>query len=112
MSCPQLCQSSCGLWPSPAALNIDRFIGTADFISSRMAFNLFAAAREVDAERCSPSDMKRSLDAACERAAIRRQQPHRESRPIWRGAGAGKTSAAISRGFDLRDLRKAIRWRD
>jgi len=58
--------------PTRAALDIDRFIGTADFISSRMAFNLFAAAREVDAERCSPSDMKRSLDAACEPRAFPR----------------------------------------
>jgi hypothetical protein len=68
--------------------------------------------RKIDSERCPASDVKGRLDAARKRAAIRRQQPHRKSRPIWRGARAGKTSATIGRGFDLRDISKTIRRRD
>src|SRR5882724_10261031 len=73
---------------------------------------LFAARRQIDTECCACGDMECGFDATDQRAAIRRQQSHRELRLV-RGRGyASKTAASIRRRLDLRDIGPEIRRSD
>ena len=56
--------------------------------------------------------MKCSLDAADQRAAVRRQQSHGEPRSIRSRRGTCKTSATVCRRLDVSDISQSIGWRN